>query len=435
MGSGSISRLYSFVTLIGIASTAGCGESSAGLSVKPVAQDGWSTFCMGRLLVSLPPSAELAAGEVKFNDAYGFAGIENVQTWGRSRWGNAEFSESVPTDSARLQKVFSEAKAGLRSGDSNKHAILEARKDVDRWRGKVAKSEPGKSAELFKEILASKEQLLKELTTESTAVGVATSVSNVEFAVRPYDSEFAVGFWDPKDQRIRTVKGELQSLEPKGPDAAANELRRWRTIYTARIPSEIPAKPGFCSSFGFFDESKEIDAKAKAKIPFRLKEHPNLLFFLSTEPASEDGPANILDLPDMAIGRAQLDLIGVKARHGADKVKILGSPGRVYAQEYGPNCASKDDCRPADQAYEIHAETFGEAGRLDRPHLILYMVAATSDEYKAKRKPVPGNPRYNTPERPALKGHVPPPYKVGREIFDQVLRSIRIRPGAISGQN
>jgi hypothetical protein len=63
------------------------------------------------------------------------------------------------------------------------------------------------------------------------------------------------------------------------------------------------------------------------------------------------------------------------------------------------------------------------------------MVAATSDEYKAKRKPDPGNPTYNTPERPALKGHVPPPYKVGREIFDQVLRSIRVRPGAIRGQD
>ena len=91
------------------------------------------------------------------------------------------------------------------------------------------------------------------------------------------------------------------------------------------------------------------------------------------------------------------------------------------ASSSGLNCASKYDCHPTDHAYEIYAETFGEVGRLDRPRLTLYMVAATSDEYKAKRKSLPDNPSYKTPQRPALKGHVPPPYKIGRDIFDRVL--------------
>lgn len=262
--------------------------------------------------------------------------------------------------------------------------------------------------------------------------GVATTLDKNEFAIRSTGDSYSVGYWDPRDQRIRTFKGPLSNLSPENPEAAARELRRWRADYQARLPTEIPTKPGFCTSFGFLAESNGTTAEAQAKVAFRLKEHPNLLFFLSTKPSTARGAISILDVPGLAIDKAELDLIGIKARHGSDKVQILGSPGRVYAQEYGPNCASKDDCRPADQAYEIHAETFGEAGRLDRPHLTLYMVAANSDEYKTKRKAEPDNPSYNTPQRAALKGHVPPPYKVGREIFDHVLRSIRIRPGAVA---
>lgn len=390
------------------------------------------TVCLGRLLVSLPMSAEFAEGGITFESAYGFNGIKNVQAQGDVTWGGAMFNETAPTDLSALRDVLSQAKAKLRSSNLYKGEIADARQDVDRWRDKVKHAGSGDESELFKKILREKEDVYRDLLFGAKVSGVATSVAKNEFAVRPFGVGYAVGFWDAKDRRIRTFKGDLKNQTPESPEAAALELRRWREVYRSRTPEEIPAGAGFCSSFGFFDETKGADQQARMKIPFRMKQYPNLLFYLSTEPTSVSAPVSILDLPDLAIGQAELDTIGVKVRHEPDKVQILGTPGRVYAQEYGPNCASKNDCRPPDQAYEIHAETFGEAGHLERPHLVLYMVAATSDEYKVQRKAIVGNPSYNTPERPALKGTVPPSYKVGREIFDQVLQSIRVRPGAIS---
>lgn len=352
--------------------------------------------------------------------------------WGEVRIGDTSLSETVPTDESKLKAVMTSGKADLRPAEYHKREIEDAKTDVAEWRKLAAAAQSPEAKEQNQEILAGKEAQLKELVYRYKVTGVATSLEKNEFAIRSTGDSYSVGYWDPRDKRIRTFKGPLKNLSPENPEAAARELRRWRAAYQSRQPTEIPATPGFCTSFGFVAESSGTNAEAQAKVAFRLKEHPNLLFFLLTKPSTAKGSFNIFDVPDLAIDKAQLDLIGIKARHGADKVEILGSPGRVYAQEYGPNCASKDDCRPADQAYEIHAETFGQAGRLDRPHLILYMVAANSDEYKAKLKVQPDNPRYTTPQRPALRGHVPPPYKVGREIFDNVLHSIRIRPGAIA---
>jgi len=39
---------------------------------------------------------------------------------------------------------------------------------------------------------------------------------------------------------------------------------------------------------------------------------------------------------------------------------------------------------------------------------------------------------HDKPDRPALSGRVPAPFKEGEQIFEQVLRSIRVRPGAIA---
>jgi hypothetical protein len=132
----------------------------------------------------------------------------------------------------------------------------------------------------------------------------------------------------------------------------------------------------------------------------------------------------------MDADRAPLDVIGIKGNYGPIAVNILGAPGRSVGFEYGPNC-SRTSCRPADQAYAIEAETFGELDRPDQPHLVLRMTGATSDDYKLKRSRQPDEPSYNRPSRPALSGHVPPPFDESTKIFEQVLRSIRLRPGAI----
>ena len=427
----TLAKTYCGLGLILLTPLTACQETKHGSNAgKPKSE--WETVCVGRLLVSVPQSTQFAEGAIKFDPIYTFDRIENTKAWGEVRIADTSLGETAPTDESKLKVVMDLGKADLRPADYHKRIIENAKENVAEWKEYVANADSSEEAEQNQKILARKEEQLKALIYRYKVTGVATTLEKNEFAIRSKGDSYSVGYWDPKDKRIRTFKGPLNNLSPENPEAAARELRRWRAVYQSRLPTEIPATPGFCTSFGFLAEDNGTTAEAQAKVAFRLTEHPNLLFFLSTKPSTSGGAISILDVPDLAIDKAQLDLIGIKARHGADEIQILGSPGRVYAQEYGPNCASKDDCRPADQAYEIHAETFGQAGRLDRPHLTLYMVAANSDEYKAKRKALPNNPSYNTPERPALKGHVPPPYKVGREIFDQVLSSIRIRPGAVA---
>jgi hypothetical protein len=157
-----------------------------------------------------------------------------------------------------------------------------------------------------------------------------------------------------------------------------------------------------------------------------------LIFRLNVVPTDSSAKKNIQDMPNMNSEKSHLHLIGIKGKYGPVAETILGAPGRSFGYEYGPNCSSTS-CRPADQAYEIEAETFGEPGRPDRPHLILHMTAVTSDDYRLKLPVEPRDPMYNKPTRPALSGHIPPPFDEGKKIFEQVLRSIRLRPGAISG--
>jgi hypothetical protein len=414
---------------------AGCGNANSHATEKASATPaGWEPICMGRLLVDLPHAAELADSKVEFGSIYSFNGIGGVETWGRITWGGASFTETSPTNREGLQRVASDAKRDLLKAEQYPGAIAHRHEEVADRKKKLSGSGTPSEMAFYKEELAEEESKLQDLLLRSKVSGVAKTGNPNEFAVRPRTDLYAVGFMDVKDHRVRAFGGKLNDLKPDSPEAAAKELRRWRSIYEARLPTEIPSKPGFCSSFGFFNEAKGPDLSAEMKIPFRLKQYPNLLFYLEAKPSETPASASIYDFPDMAVSRAHLDVIGVKHRHGPSKVQILGTPGRVYAQEYGPNCASKNDCRPADQAYEIHAETLGEVDRIDRPHLTLYMVAATSDEYKAKRKPSPGEPSYNTPARPALHGQEPPPFSKGYEIFEQILRSIRIRPGAIASQ-
>jgi hypothetical protein len=204
-----------------------------------------------------------------------------------------------------------------------------------------------------------------------------------------------------------------------------------RKTYHPRAPTDIPATPGFCTYYGFIDEPRQAEMNVHMRVPIQIKQYPNLILALEMEPANSDGPRDIQKLPSMDTAHNALDKIGVKRTHGPKALQILGTPGRSYAQEYGDNCSSTS-CRPADQAYDMEARTFGNPDRADQPQLLLHMTAATSDDYKLKR---PAEPKgYNVPDRPALSGHVPPPFEVGRDIFDQVLRSIRLRPGAIAAQ-
>ena len=85
-----------------------------------------------------------------------------------------------------------------------------------------------------------------------------------------------------------------------------------------------------------------------------------------------------------------------------------------YLEENGPATA-----------YEFEAEVMGVPGQTDRPHIKLQMGAALAD--------APDLRKGQEPIRPALKGQVPPSFEEGLKIFEEVVKSVRLRLVAQAG--
>jgi hypothetical protein len=391
--------------------------------------DGWKTICLGRFLIDLPPSAELGATKAEYDEIYRFKGITTGSAWGSLRYGEVEIAETVPSGIADLEEVRLGAKAKVISPEVFKKLIAAREEDVAYVADRMSKSS-AEDAVADAGLLGREKRALAAVIYNSKVSGEAKLDDRHGFAIR-MGPRYIVGFLDSLDQRVRTFSSDRITSKIDSVLGAAEEYQRMRKTYHSRAPTDIPTGPGFCTYYGFIDEPGQAEANVQMRVPIQIKQYPNLILALDMEPAHPDSPKNIQKFPNMDTAHNALDKIGVKRTHGPKAEQILGTPGRSYAQEYGDNCSSTS-CRPADQAYDMEARTFGEPGRIDRPKLILHMTAATSDDYKLKR---PAQPQgYNVPDRPALSGHVPPPFEVGQEIFEQVLLSIRVRPGAIAVQ-
>jgi hypothetical protein len=389
----------------------------------------WKTVCIGRFLIDLPQSAQLGATDTKYKAIYGFKGINTGNAGGRLHYGDVQIRETIPATKADLERIHMAARAEAGSPEVYKKLLRARQEDVKYILDRMASSS-AEEAGGYKNELQDRKDAVAEVIFNSKTSGEAKIGDPNGFAVR-FGSAYGLGFFDPRDQRIRTFRTESFASKKDTVDVVAEEYRRIHESYHTRSPTDIPTTPGFCTYYGFIDEPVQAEANVQMRVPIQIKQYPNLILSLDIEPTEPDAPKSIQKFPNMDAGRNVLDKIGVKRTHGPKAEQILGTPGRSYAQEYGDNCSSTS-CRPADQAYDMEARTFGEAGRVDRPRLILHMTAAASDDYKLKR---PAEPKgYNVPDRPSLSGHVPPPFEVGQEIFTQVLRSIRVRPGAIAGQ-
>jgi hypothetical protein len=407
-----------------------CSKISQGHEVDQAAYkraDDWKTVCLGRFLIDLPNSAELGATEVKYKGTYQFAGLNAGNAWGTLRYGDMQIRETIPTADAGFRDIRLAAQVRITSPQNFKKLIKARQADLDYIKRRIAQDSPEQAADDAGLLAEAKEQLASVIH-DSKVTGEAKLNDVNGFAVR-YGVGYALGFLAAEDRRVRTFIGDRIRSKIDTAQAAAEEYQRVRETYHPRAPTEIPSGPGFCTYYGFIDESGKPEADVHMRVPIQIKQYPNLILALEIEPASTEGPRDIQKLPSMDVAHNALDKIGVKRTHGPTALQILGTPGRSYAQEYSDNCSSTS-CRPADQAYDMEARTFGDPARVDRPRLLLHMTAAISDDYKLKR---PAEPKgYNVPDRPALSGHVPPPFEVGQEIFDQVLRSIRVRPGAIA---
>jgi hypothetical protein len=414
-----------------------CSNASERQEAKPAALHitpyGWQSICLGRFLIDLPGPIQMGAIEEKYNSTYGFDGVNDIGTKGVS-WGKVTLAETPPTTLKVYRDEFYDgASAKRKIGDVYKSWYADRfreREEAIRYETKRAQSGTPDDMAVGKEMVEDKKNLLKAARYSFKVSGKAKLEEPHAFAFRR-GNEYSAGYLDEVDKRVRVLEGVITRPQLESPEAAAFEYFSFRRIYHRRAPTDIPITPGFCTPFGLIDEAAGPEPDTLLEIPFRSLKYPNLIFRLSVAPADPDGKRNIQKQPNMDADRAPLHVIGVKGSYGPVAVNILGTPGRSVGFEYGPNC-SRTSCRPMDQAYEFEAQTFGEPGRPDQPNLTLYMIAATSDDYKLKRTPEPGNPGFNTPSRPALSGHVPPTFNEGVNIFEQVLRSIRLRPGAIA---
>jgi hypothetical protein len=391
------------------------------ISQSHVTPQGWQTICLGRLLVDLPAPVEIGAAEPLYHGPYGFQGINDLGRKGIA-WGKVKIDETRQTTSKGYLAVFDGVAARMASAEEYAANFRQLEEKIRDLRKDTAAT-PGLTT--LEDLLADDERELVESRHSFKVSGKARLPDQQAFAFRR-GNEYTVGYFDLIDQRARVFEGPITQPRFESPEAAAFEYRRFRQIYHRRAPTDIPATSGFCTPFGFIDEEAGAEQDTTMEVPFRSAKYPNLIFTLTLVPTHPDGKTNIQELPNMGADRAPLDVIGIKGKYGPKAVSILGSPGRTIGFEYGPNC-SRSSCRPADQAYAFEAQTFGEAGRVDRPNLTLNMTAVTSDDYKLKRTPQPEEPSYTRPDRPALSGLVPPTYDEGVKIFQQVLASIRLR--------
>ena len=411
------------------ASLTGCSKAEVGVELRPVSAPptGWKSVCLDRFVFDFPPEIEMGSTEVFYRGAAGFSGIDDIGGGG-VRWDGVKIYESIPTNEAGYTQAFHGAANTV--GSANDFAAV-----IREQEGKIARRTLATKSGTAEERAAAKERVtngkkdLAQSHYDLKVSGRAILKQPQAFAFRS-GPRYSLGYLDPADRRVRLFEGAITHTEIVSPEAAGAEFERFQKLYARRLPTDIPSKPGYCTAFGFLDESDGRKADSVITMPFRSLKYPNLIFLLSVESADKE-PKNIQELPNMDAYGAKLHMVGVKGSYGPVAETIAGSPGRSYGQGYGPNC-SETSCRPADQAYEIEAETYGKAGS-DHPRIVLRMIAATSDDYRLKLPAVPGDPRYNKPARPALSGKVPPTFKEGQQIFEQVLRSLRARPTTPAG--
>ncbi|NRR34424.1 hypothetical protein HSX11_30065, partial [Oxalobacteraceae bacterium] len=337
----SVWVLASCALLTGCGNAADVGRDKSNGYVKST---GWKTVCVGRFLIDLPLSAELGATKVEYDGTYGFEGIDSAGSWGTLRWEGGKISETVPTDLIGFNKIRKRANGHLITPEMYKKLIQSRREEVVYRTKRAAKSPPRDVAFDLKALQEAKAEL-EDVIHNSKISKEILFEEGKGFAIRLGD-EYILGFQDVKDQRVRTFSGALSVSENESENGIYEKYEKIRKNYHSRAPTDIPVAPGFCTNYGFIEETQIATVNVEMRVPIQIKEFPNLLLVLETEPAIQDSPINIQKFPNMDVAHIQLDKVGIKQKHGPKAEQILGTPGRSYAQEYGDNCSSTS-CRPA----------------------------------------------------------------------------------------
>lgn len=409
--------------------------------VTPVLPAGWQTICIGRLLIDLPPKVELVSEDATYDGGAGFPSVQPpdfVYDMG-IKSGSLKITESEPTEVAAFRSIqsASEGRLALNIGD-DRYEAKESPQEIARWKKRAQAQQPGESAW---RILAKEQQKFDDTLFSIKVSGKSTTSIPNAFALR-HGNQFDASYLDATDHRIRRLHGDIVSPQTNTPQEAGRQLDLFLARYKPRMPNEIPTGPGLCTPHGFLAESGQSEGKVNLSVTFRSLQYPNLIFRLDTDTADTGTRGNIRDLPKMGFDESGIFYDHTTDRFGPKPVDILGSPGRILGSTTPQPCEGKstNDCDPPEDAYRLQAATFGLVGRLDSPYLVLNMAAVVPDDYKLKRDPAwvddaGARKEYITQRRAGLNGHQPPPWKEGIAMFEQIVHSIRVRPGGIAGSS
>jgi len=406
---------WALTTLMLISMTA-CGQSNANKASPYAKQSGWSSVCLGTILVDLPGEVHMGASPVRHNTGYGLGETLRGAATGNQRVGNIGYQETAPATLKEFQSIKGTAKFRLID------------KRIINW---PDKSDPE----------------LQKFKAHSSEVPLNDPLA---YALRMYDT-FDIGYLDSADQRIRLFDSGLPGDRHEDDYTVADHQAFYQhlrtTLYRARAPEELPTEPGVCTPFGLFrQQAGEPMPSFDVEVPLRSLKYPSLVFFVRVKTPDDNAPKDIKDLPDpnhvtmddikslkgMEGILLLANLMGIKQTVGPEPVAIAGQPGRLVAREYHHDGGLDPNGGGAGAAYEMQADVLGVQGRPDMPAMTIRMAAMLPDKEpypKPTRQWNPSKQRFEVvpfkPARPGIRGIQPPPFEEGLAYFRQVLASVR----------
>lgn len=411
----------SLLVILAVAGLTACGKNSAAQAQPYLKKAGWTSVCLGPLVLDWPDRVDVAQGEMLHHSGYGFDGMQGAATTAQ-RVNRMDIQETPTATLKNLRSIkgaamfknISEPLMRLSQDDPKRVEFLKHARDVDL-------NDPG------------------------------------AYATRSYGN-YDIGYLDAADHRIRLFEGGLPGDRPEKSytDADLQSFyKHLRTeVYKARAPQDLPAEPGVCTPFGFFRQGNGAPIMDYSiEIPVRSLKYPSLVFFMHVRPADKAAPADVRDLPDpnhvskedikALKGMEPLmllqNLANMKQTIGPEPIGFAGQAGRFFAREYihkGVLDASGDG---PGAAYEMQADVLGVQGKPDMPAITLKMAAMLPDPYPY---PPPTKERIfgmtktvpYVPVRPAIKGVKTPPFEEGQAYFKQVLASVRPLPALVGAK-
>lgn len=424
--------------------TTGCTKEIPNVAKTHPVPPGWTTVCLGRHLVDLPPDVQLGGAPPKFSyqtgHIYDFQGFEGSSGRRGVKYGDILVGETHPIplewrDDPQNNPSFAwiEGHAKIKRDRIRKSQLADKDKRSARLIAPIETNVPNSYAfnvggEVEAGFYLPRDQRARLFSIDTFPDAFRSRLHQAQWAHLP-DSGFAPG----EVTRLMAEEEKLGSHK-RAKATVDNIFARYRP----RVATDIPMEPGVCTPYGFFTEASGMtEPNYRVTVPLRSTAYPSLLFVLQIETPEPNAPKSIDDVPNpneillKDINLAVLAAVsGVKRSFGPDKVQFADQTGRVIGREYHPTETG------GGAAYEVEAQVVGEPGSHDKPTITFSMAAALpfvepkEPERDSDNKIIP----WKDP-RPLLKGTSPPPLDVGMQVFYQVLGSLRPRAGAAADAN